>query len=269
MGTRSPPRGAYGRSSGLAMRRCVGSGLPLSISEQAVCLECHAVSHHQTKTCCTLRLQDLPFAGMTVYHVIKTNRYVCENPGCPVDTFTEQFEAMVGKDARLTHRLKEFIVQQALDSSANALTASLRPLGIRVSRETILRLLKARGATVVAQNVERDDVRVLSVDDINLRKGQPWTACSVFIDGETHRVLVIAHGASEAIAEKVMRKFPTVEMVSRRGFAYAAAAATLGNRRWRMGFIGFRIYTRPSKSRWRSPSVQMSSCGKGPVGPPR
>ncbi len=53
------------------------------------------------------------------------------------------------------------------------------------------------------------------VDDINLHKGEPSTACSVFIDGETHRVLVIAQGASEAIAEKVMREFPTVEMVSR------------------------------------------------------
>ena len=131
-----------------------------SASEQAVCLECHAVSHHRTKTSWTRRLQDLPCAGMTVYHVIKTNRYVCENPACPVDTFTEQFEVIAGKDARLTHRLKEFIVQQALDSSANALTASLRPLGIRVSRETILRLLKARGATVVAPDLARDDVRV-------------------------------------------------------------------------------------------------------------
>ncbi len=131
-----------------------------SASEQAVCLECHTVSHHRTKTSWTRRLQDLPCVGMPVYHVIKTNRYVCENPACPVDTFTEQFEVIAGKDARLTHRLKEFIVQQALDSSANALTASLRPPGIRVSRETILRLLKARGATVVAQNLARDDVRV-------------------------------------------------------------------------------------------------------------
>ena len=60
----------------------------------------------------------------------------------------------MGKDARLTHRLKEFIVQQTLDSSANALTVSLRPIGIRVSRETILRLLKAPSETVVAQNLE-------------------------------------------------------------------------------------------------------------------
>ena len=209
----------------------------VSTTEEAVCLNCHQVSQRRKKTYWTRRLQDLPCSGMTVYHVVKANRYVCENPACPVDTFTEQFADVAGKDARLTHRLKDFIVQQALDSTANGLTRSLRPVGIRVSRETILRLVKARGATVVAQNLERDDVRVLSVDDINLRKGQPSTACSVFIDGETHRVLVIVQGDSQAIAEKVMRQFPTAEMVSRdRGSAYAAAATALGKPQVADGF---------------------------------
>ena len=90
---------------------------------------------------------------------------------------------------------------------------------------------------MLAQNLERDDVRVLSVDDVNLRKGQPSTACSVFIDAETHRVLVIVQGASQAIAEKVMRQYPTVEMVSRdRGSAYSAAATALGKPQVADGF---------------------------------
>ena len=79
-----------------------------STTEQAVCLNCHVVSHHRTHTYWTRRLQDLPCAGMTVYHVITMNRYVCENPVCPVHTFTEQFEEIAGKDARLTQRLKNF-----------------------------------------------------------------------------------------------------------------------------------------------------------------
>ncbi len=41
------------------------------------------------------------------------------------------------------------------------------------------------GATVVAQNLQRRDVKVLAVDDVDLRKGDASTACSVFIDGET------------------------------------------------------------------------------------
>jgi transposase len=171
------------------------------------------------------RLQDLPCAGLTAYHVVKTQRYRREASECPMETFVEQFESMAGKDARLTHRLKDFLIDQALDTSANGLPASLQALGIRVSRDTILRLVKALNATVVEQNLERDDVRVLSIDDANLRIGQASTACSVFIEGETHRVLVIVQGASKTIATKVMRRFPTAEIVSQdRGSAYAAAA---------------------------------------------
>jgi len=91
------------------------------------------------------RLQDLPASGLTLYHAVKANRYVRENSECSVDTFTEQFAEIADPDARLTHRLKDFIVQQGLDASENGLVRSLRPIGIRVRRETILRLIKMRG----------------------------------------------------------------------------------------------------------------------------
>ena len=67
-------------------------------------------------------------------------------------------------------------------------------------------------------------MRVLDVDDANLRKGGPSSGHSVFIDGETHRFLLVVQGTTQAIAEKVMAQWPTVEIVSRdRGSAYAAA----------------------------------------------
>jgi len=90
-------------------------------------------------------------------------------------------------------------------------------------------LVKAQGATVVAQNLQRRDVKGLAVDDVNLRKGDSSTACSVFIDGETHRFLLMVQGARQATTEAVMAKFPTVDIVSRdRGSAYAAAAQACG-----------------------------------------
>ena len=55
---------------------------------------------------------------------------------------------------------KDFIVQQGLDASANALARSLRSIGIRVSRETISLLRQTRGAVAVQQNLERQHVRV-------------------------------------------------------------------------------------------------------------
>ncbi len=209
----------------------------VSANEHAVCVACHTIRHRRKKTYLTRRLQDLPASGLTVYHAVKANRYICENAECSVHTFTEQFAEIADPEARLTHRLKDFIVQQGLDASANALARSLRSIGIRIRRETIVRLIKARGAVTVQQNLERKDVRVLSVDDIHWRKGQPSTACSVFIDAETHRPLVIVQGATQAVAEKVMRQYPEMEMVSRdRGSAYSAAANALGKPQVADGF---------------------------------
>ncbi len=195
-----------------------------STSEQAACVACHTISHRRKKTSLVRRLQDLPASGLTLYHAVKANRYVYEHSECSIDTFTEQFAEIADPDDRLTQRLKDFIVQQGLDASANALARSPRPIGVRVSRETLLRLIKARGAVAVQQNLARQDVRVLSVDDIHLRKGQPSTACSVFINAETHRPLVMVQGATQKVAEKVMRQYPGVEMVRRdRGSAYLVA----------------------------------------------
>lgn len=162
---------------------------------------------------------------MTVYHDIRGNRYYCCASECASKTFSEQFYEFAQKDARLSNRLVEFIIQQALESSANSLQRDLKEIGIEVSRDTILRCVKKKGAVILEQNLQRDNVRVLAVDDINLRKGNSSTACSVFIDGETHRVLVIVQGATDAVAQKVMKQFPSSELVSRdRGTAYASAA---------------------------------------------
>jgi hypothetical protein len=113
----------------------------------------------------------------------------------------------------------------------------VKKIGIRVSRDTIIREVKKKGAIAVEQNLKRDDVKVLSVDDINLRKGNSSTACSVFINGETHRALVIVQGSSSEVAEKVMEKYPSAVMVSRdRGTAYASAAEKLGKTQVADGF---------------------------------
>jgi len=133
----------------------------VSANEHAVCVACHTIRHRRKQqTDLTRRLQDLPTSGVTVSHAVKANRYVWENAECSVDTLTEQLAEIADPEARLTHRLKYFIVQPGLDASANALARSLRSIGIRIRRETLVRLIKAHGAVTVQQNLERKDVRV-------------------------------------------------------------------------------------------------------------
>ena len=129
------------------------------------------------------------------------------------------------------------IQELAIESSCHGTSIALKRIGIKVSTDTINREVKKKSAIVFAQNLKRDDVNVLSVDDINLRKGNSSTACSVFIDAETHRVLVIVQGATSEIAEKVIKHYPTATFVSRdRGTAYAAAATKSGKTQVADGF---------------------------------
>ena len=201
----------------------------VSKTDQAVCPECKTVSRNRVKTYLTRHIQDLPLSGKTVYHALKANRFYCYNPECASTTFIEQFDEIADKDARLSHRLKDFVVREAIESSCHGTSKALKKIGVQVSTDTINREVKKKGAIVVAQNLKRDDVNVLSVDDINLRKGNSSTACSVFIDAETHRVLVIVQGATGEIAEKVIQHYPSAVMVSRdRGTAYSAAATKSG-----------------------------------------
>ena len=196
---------------------------------QAVCAECGVASSHRSTLYFPRSIQDLPISGMTVYHNIRARRFYCDNPECRVRTFFEQFEDLATKDARLSNRLKNFVVRQAVESSCIGTSRALRGVGILVSADTVNREVKKMGAMVVAANLERDDIEVLSVDDVNLRKGNSSTACSVFIDGMTHRVLVIVEGADSETAEKVIRQYPSSTTVSRdRACAYSAAAAKFG-----------------------------------------
>ena len=198
-------------------------------TDQAQCPECTAISHEKSKTYRVRYIQDLPISGMTFYHAIKANRYCCNNSDCSIKTFVEQFYEIADKDARLSNRLKDFIIRQGIESSCSGTAISLKKIGIKVSRETINREIKKKGAIVIAENLQRKDVNVLSVDDINLRKGNSSTACSVFIDAETHRVLVIAQSATCEVAQKVIKQFPTASILSRdRGSAFSSAGKKEG-----------------------------------------
>jgi transposase len=201
----------------------------ISHSEEAVCSNCGTISHSRSNMYFTRPIQDLPISGMTVFHKVRGNRFFCDNTKCNVKNFYEQFTEIAEKDAMMFDRLKDFIIRVAIESSANASSVALKQIGIIAGVDTILRLIKKKGAAVVEQNLQRDDVKVLSVDDVNLRKGNSSTACSVFIDAETHRVLVIAQSATCAVAQKVIKQFPTSSILSRdRGSAYSSAGKKEG-----------------------------------------
>ena len=206
-----------------------------SRSTGATCPKCNheSTSKHGDKDFRTI--QDIPRDGKSVFHNVEVNKYNCNNPNCEAKVFVEHIPTLIGdKYARKTIRFTEYCIARAAASSCNRAEGDIKREGGVVSNDSIARYLKAEASKIVKANLESDsvralEVRVLSVDDFNLRKGDKSSGCTVFVDGDTHRVLILAKGTTKEAAMKVMEKFRSVEILSRdRATSYAAAGKELG-----------------------------------------
>jgi len=200
-----------------------------SRSNTAICPGCHRVStskrgDHDFKT-----VQDTPRDGMAVYHDVTVNKYNCDNPDCSAKIFAERVPTLAGENSRKTYRFISYCIARGTASGCNRAQTDIRMEGGVVSNDSISRYIKAESAGIIKANLESDNVRVLSVDDFNLRKGDSSSGCTVFVDGETHRVLIIVKGTTKETAKEVMAKFQSAEILSRdRATSYAAAGKEMG-----------------------------------------
>ena len=92
-------------------------------------------------------VQDLPIQGCTTTLVLTARKMFCKNPACGHTTFSETFPFM-GKSAKKTDRLKEQIINVALETSSVAAADALKRSAIQTSKSTICLLLKKIAADV-------------------------------------------------------------------------------------------------------------------------
>jgi hypothetical protein len=186
-----------------------------SRSEEAKCPGCHTISRHERKDFQSKPIQDIASDGRAVYHVIKAKRYYCDNQDCGTNMFVERFYEFTEENARKTLRFIERCKNLAVANGNLPAERELRAEGSVVCDDTISKYVKGEAAKVIAANLTQDNVRVLSVDDFNTRKGDRSSGCTVFIDQETHKVLVIVKGTSKEAAQSIIEKFPSAEFLSR------------------------------------------------------
>lgn len=200
-----------------------------SRSRDAACPYCGTISQTPAHEYLEKPWQDLPQAGRAVYHRVRRQIYVCQNPPCTHHDFVERLPGFAEDDARQTLRFQRHCVARALASGCKPAEDALKAEGASVSNDSIARYVKSAAAKQIDANLARNNVRVLAVDDINLRKGDKSSACTVFLDEETHRVLIIVRGTTKAVVQRVLESFPAAAFFSRdRATAYASAAAEAG-----------------------------------------
>lgn len=200
-----------------------------SHSNEAICPFCGTISNKECKDYFEKPLQDIPQDRLAVYHVVRSKKYFCENPDCSYTRFVERLDGFTEKKARKTIRFKKYCVERSLESGCKPAQDALRREGAVVSNDSIARYLKKESAMKIESNIKRNVVKVLSIDDINLRKGDKSSGCTVLMDEETHRVLIIIRGTTKKAAKKAIEMFPDAELFSRdRASSYASAATECG-----------------------------------------
>ena len=162
-------------------------------------------------------VQDLPIFTKKVELVTTAYEYYCTNGTCEVTTFSEDYDGFIGRFGRMTSRLEDFIRMLALETNCEGAAAICKEMGIQVSADTIIRML--RKLSDVPMPPVGDTI---GVDDFAYRKGH--TYCTVICDGMTNAPIEILDGRDGDTLRGWLRKNKQIKKVTRdRAGAYAKA----------------------------------------------
>jgi transposase len=188
----------------------------VSTNQQENCPHCQKVSHriHSHYQRCPA---DLPLAGHTVRLQISVNRFFCLNDDCQRTTFAERMSALLKPYARRTKRLVQNQLQAAFVLGGEASARLLTLMGMPVSGDTLLRLIRQ------TPEAEVTTPRVLGVDDWAKRKGQDYG--TLLVDLEKRQPVDLLDERSAASLTEWLKAHPGVEVISRdRGTEYIKGA---------------------------------------------
>ena len=159
----------------------------------------------------TRTLKDLAAQGAAVTLRLHVRRWRCRWAPCDTQVFTERLAGVCGRHARRTHRLGDVIHLVGYALGGRGGERLLGRLGMAVSDDTILRVLKQRARAVPSG---ADALRIVGIDDWAWRKGQHHFG-TILVDLERRRVVdVLSTRAADSVATW-LAAHPDIEIISR------------------------------------------------------